>query len=116
MGPKEDNKQLEITALRGSPVHDLKPLNEEPEWINIDDIDLDTTNPGSVTDSLRYQRRAPSIRDSYDIFGRIIYPIVVCKSGEHAERFIHVDGFGRLEQLRKGRKTNSCLYLSSHDA
>lgn len=111
MGPKEDNQQLEITALRGSPVHDLKPLNEEPEWINIDDIDLDTTNPGSVTDSLRYQRRAPSIRDSYDILGRIIYPIVVCKSGEHAERFIHVDGFGRLEQLKERGEKQVHAYI-----
>lgn len=111
MGRKEDNKQLEIKALRDSPVHDLKPLKEEPEWINIDDIDLDTTNPGSVTESLRYQRRAPSIRDSYDIFGRIIYPIVVCKSSEHTGRFIHVDGFGRLEHLRQRGKKQVRAYI-----
>lgn len=111
MERKEDNKQLEITALRDSPVHDLKPLNEDPEWINIDDIDLDTTNPGSVTESLRYRRRAPAIRDSYDILGKIIYPIIVCKSAEHAGRFIHVDGFGRLEQLRQRGEKQVRTYI-----
>ena len=111
MERKEDNKQLEITALRDSPVHGLKPLNEDPEWINIDDIDLDTTNPGSVTESLRYRRRAPAIRDSYDILGKIIYPIIVCKSAEHAGRFIHVDGFGRLEQLRQRGEKQVRTYI-----
>lgn len=101
MKKKENERQLEVAALRDSPVHNLNPINEESELINIDDIDLDTTNPGSVTESLRYQRRAPSIRDSYDILGRIVYPIIVCKNPEHVGRFIHVDGFGRLEQLRQ---------------
>lgn len=109
---KEDERQLDIAALRESPVHDLKPINEESEWINIDDIDLDTTNPGSVTESLRYQRRAPSLRDSYDILGRIVYPIIVCKSPEHIGRYIHVDGFGRLEQLRQrgAKKIRAYIY------
>ena len=98
---KETGKQLDITALKGSPVHDLKPLNEEAQRINIEDIDMDKTNPGSVTESLRYQRRAPSIRDSYDILGRIVYPIIVCKNAEHTGRYIQVDGFGRLEQLKQ---------------
>ena len=109
---KEDEKQLDIAALRESPVHDLKPINEEPDWINIDDIDLDTTNPGSITESLRYQRRAPSIRDSYDILGRIVYPIIVCQSPEHIGRYLHVDGFGRLEQLRQrgAKKVRAYIY------
>ncbi len=111
MERKEDDKQLEIAALRDSPVHDLKPLNEDPEWINIDDIDVDTTNPGGVTESLRYRRRAPAIRDSYDILGKIIYPIIVCKSTEHAGRFIHVDGFGRLEQLRQRGEKQVRTYI-----
>lgn len=111
MKNEEDGQQLEIAALKESPVHDLRPLSEDPQWINIDDIDLDATNPGSVTESLRYQRRAPSIRDSYDILGRIVYPIIVCKSAEHPGRFIHVDGFGRLEQLRQRGEKKVRAYI-----
>jgi ParB-like chromosome segregation protein Spo0J len=101
MESNQIDQQLEMPALKNSPVHDLRPLYEEPQLLNIDDIDLDETNPGSVTESLRYQRRAPSMRDSYDIFGRIVYPIIVCKNAEHKGRYIHVDGFGRLEQLKQ---------------
>jgi len=108
---KETGKQLDITALKGSPVHDLKPLNEEAQWINIEDIDMDETNPGSVTESLRYQRRAPSIRDSYDILGRIVYPIIVCKNAEHTGRYIQVDGFGRLEQLKQRGEKQVSAYI-----
>jgi len=111
MENKQEGKELEVAALRSSPVHELKPLNEQPEWINIDDIDVDSTNPGSVTDSLRYQRRAPSIRDSYDILGRIVYPVIVSKNGEHAGRFIHVDGFGRLEQLKERGEKRVRAYI-----
>lgn len=111
MEVKETGIQIEISALKGSPVHDLRPINEEPQWINIEDIDMDPTNPGSVTESLRYQRRAPSIRDSYDIFGRIIYPIIVCKSAEHTGRYTQVDGFGRLEQLKERGEKRVRAYI-----
>lgn len=111
MENRQEGKELEVAALRSSPVHELKPLNEQPEWINIDDIDVDSTNPGSVTESLRYQRRAPSIRDSYDILGRIVYPVIVSKNGEHAGRFIHVDGFGRLEQLKERGEKRVRAYI-----
>ncbi len=111
MESKQNTEKLEVAALRSSPVHDLKPLNDQPEWINIDDIDVDDTNPGSVTESLRYQRRAPSIRDSYDILGNIVYPIIVCKNGEHTGRFIHVDGFGRLEQLKERGEKRVRAYI-----
>jgi len=111
MERKESSKKLEVAALRNSPVHDLQPLNDQPEWINIDDIDVDDTNPGSVTESLRYRRRAPSIRDSYDILGNIVYPIIVCKNGEHTGRFIHVDGFGRLEQLKERGEKRVRAYI-----
>lgn len=111
---REEGIDVELSFLKGSPVHDLKPINEEPQWINIEDIDLDETNPGSVTESLRYQRRAPSIRDSYDIFGRIVYPIIVSKNPEHEGRYIQVDGFGRLEQLieRGEKKVRAYIYPS----
>lgn len=116
MQDRQDTKELEVeelgvAAFHSSPVHDLKPLNDEPEWINLEDIDVDDTNPGSVTESLRYQRRAPSIRDSYDILGGIVYPIIVSKSGEHTGRFIHVDGFGRLEQIRERGEKRVRAYI-----
>jgi len=115
VGTKKDaGIQLEIAALRSSPVHNLKPVYDEPKWINIADIDLDETNPGMATESLRYQRRQPSIRDSYDIIGRIVYPVIVCESAEHEGRFVHVDGFGRLEQLKERgeKKTLAIIYPS----
>ena len=111
MEGKQDTKKPEVAAFRSSPVHDLKPLNDQPEWINIDDIDVDVTNPGSVTESLRYQRRAPSIRDSYDILGGIVYPMIVSKNGENTGRFIHVDGFGRLEQLKERGEKKVRAYI-----
>jgi hypothetical protein len=111
MVQKQTAEQLETVDFEKSPVHGLKALTEDPVWINIKDIDLDTTNPGSVTESLRYQRRAPSIRDSYDILGGIIYPIIVCQNAEHVGRFIHVDGFGRLEQLKQRGEKRACAYV-----
>jgi hypothetical protein len=109
---KKSTKQVDVAALRASPIHNLKPITEEPASINIGDVDLDPTNPGQVTESLRYQRREPSIRDSYDILGGIIYPIVVCQNAEHAGHFIHIDGFGRLEHLRQRgeRKVRAYIY------
>ena len=95
----------DVEALRSSPIHSLEPIIDEPMWVDIDKIQIDPTNPGSQTESLRYKRRAPSIRDSYDILGRIIYPVVVCQRMDDPSRFIHVDGFGRLEELRaRGEK------------
>ena len=111
---EKNTKQPDVAALRASPVHNLKTITEEPVWINIGDVDLDPTNPGQVTESLRYKRREPSIRDSYDILGGIIYPIVVCQNAEHAGRFIHIDGFGRLEHLRQRgeKKVRAYIYPS----
>jgi len=95
----------DVNALRSSPVHGLSPLYESPVLIDIDAIDIDPTNPGGVTESVRYQRRAPSIRDSYDILDRIVYPIIVCKNPDNPNRYTHVDGFGRLSEARgRGQK------------
>lgn len=90
-----------VEALRSSPVHDLRPISETPMEIDIDAIEIDRTNPGSVTTSLRYQRRDPSMRDSWDILGRIVYPVVVCQKQDNPKVYIHVDGFGRLNQARQ---------------
>lgn len=93
-------EEVDVTAMRAGPVAGLKPISESPIEIDIDLIDLDPTNPGTATNSLRYERRDPSIRDSYDILGRVVYPIVVCESGKGDGRYVHVDGFGRLRQLK----------------
>ena len=97
-------KQERIDALRNSLVHGLRPLLEN-ELILIDDIEIDSTNPGSLTESHRYERRAESMLDSYDILERVVYPIVVCEKQDEDGKYIHIDGYGRLGMLRaKGVK------------
>ena len=71
-------KQERVDALRNSLVHGLHPLRENVT-ILIDDIEIDSTNPGSLTESHRYERREESMLDSYDILERVVYPIVVCE-------------------------------------
>jgi hypothetical protein len=93
----------EVELLRGSPIHGIEPLEERE--ILITDIDEDTTNPGKDSLSKRYDRRAPNIRESYDIIGNVVYPIVVCLRRGFAGRYIAIDGHGRLDELRRrGRK------------
>ena len=97
-------KQERIDGLRSSLVHGLHPLLEN-ESISIDDIEIDKTNPGSLTESHRYERREESMLDSYDILERVVYPIVVCVNPEDERKYIHIDGYGRLGMLRaKGVK------------
>jgi hypothetical protein len=108
---KKSAKQVDVEALRASPVHNLKPIAEEPVWVNISYIDFDPTNPGQVTKSLRCKRREPSIRDSYDILGGIIYPVVLCQSAEHKGRFIQVDGLGRLDHLKQRGEKKVRAYI-----
>jgi hypothetical protein len=80
-------------------------LYEKAIPIDVSAIDLDPTNPGNVTQSLRDSRRAGSIRDSYDILSRIIYPIIVCQHPDKAARYIHIDGYGRLKEAKaRGRQ------------
>ena len=64
--------EVDVAALRSSPIHDLKLISDTPLLINITAIEDDETNPGAVTESLRYKRREPSIRDSFDIIGSIL--------------------------------------------
>ena len=97
-------KQERIDALRNSLVHGLHPLREN-DLILIDDIEIDSTNPGSLTESHRYERREESMLDSYDILERVVYPIVVCEKPDEDGKYIHIDGYGRLGMLRaKGVK------------
>jgi ParB-like chromosome segregation protein Spo0J len=110
-GPKEDKmkntngskpakNQSDVAALRSSRVHNLKPLYDNAVPVEVSSIDLDPTNPGTATQSLRDSRRAGSIRDSYDILARIIYPVIVCQNPKQVGRYIHVDGYGRLKEAR----------------
>lgn len=98
--PKAGKSQSDVASLRASPIHNLKPLYDKPEPVQVDRIDLDPTNPGTATQSLRDSRRAGSIRDSYDILARIIYPVIVCQNPKKKDRYIHVDGYGRLKEAR----------------
>src|SRR5438093_4703364 len=95
-----------VGAVRQSPIHDVRPISENPIEVDISAIEIDQTNPGSQTESRRYERREESIRDSYDIIGDVVYPIIVCQKPENPDEFIHVDGFGRLsEVIARGAKT-----------
>lgn len=84
-----------VAELESSPVHNLFPLFPDPVEVALDDIEIDETNPGHLTDTLRYKRRDPSMADSWDILGGIVYPIVVCIHPDKPDKFMHVDGFGR---------------------
>lgn len=90
----------DVAALRSSPVHNLRPMYQHPVPVKLADIELDPTNPGNVTQSLRNDRRAGSIRDSYDILARIIYPIIVCQHPDRPTKYIHVDGLGRYTEAK----------------
>ena len=65
---------VRATDLRSSPLRGIHPIHETPISVSIQNLEDDPTNPGAVTVSLRYKRREPSIRDSYDIIGAIVYP------------------------------------------
>lgn len=96
----------DVDALRSSPVHDLRPISDNPVVVDIDAIEIDATNPGGTTMSLRYARRAGSIRDSYDILSKIVYPIILCQHPKSTGRYIHIDGFGRLSEAKaRGDRT-----------
>ena len=103
--PKEAKGPANVAALRSSPVHNLMPISPSPQQIEVSAVDLDPTNPGKATQSLRDKRREGSLRDSYDILARIIYPVVVCQSPDVLGRYTHVDGYGRLkEALARGQQ------------
>ncbi|HZZ17239.1 MAG TPA: hypothetical protein VFE08_14900, partial [Candidatus Sulfotelmatobacter sp.] len=109
---KVDKEQPDVSALRSSPIHGLIPIHPGPVSVEIDAIELDPTNPGRMSQSLRDSRRAGSIRDSYDILSRIVYPVIVCEKEGDSSRYIHVDGYGRLKeaQARGQRKINAIVY------
>jgi hypothetical protein len=85
--------------LRKSPVRNLPaPENMVVDMALIDD---DPTNPGADETSGRYDRRAESISDSFDILGGPVLPLVLCRNPEAPKRFIIVDGHGRRDEARR---------------
>jgi ParB-like chromosome segregation protein Spo0J len=109
---KPQKEQSDVSALRSSPIHDSLPIHPNPVPIEVSSIELDPTNPGSATQSMRDSRRRGSIRDSYDILSRIIYPVIVCEKEGNPDRYIHVDGYGRLKeaQARGQQKISAIVY------
>ncbi|MSQ34139.1 MAG: hypothetical protein EXR60_06985 [Dehalococcoidia bacterium] len=93
-----------VADLRASPIHGIKPLSDLPQLIDMDAIEVDDTNPGAMTESLRFTRRDPAIRDSYDIIGGIVYPLVVCEHEDPEKRarriYVICDGHGRQRQAK----------------
>ncbi len=95
--------------LRKSPLHGIQPIEGE-HLIELSKLDTDPTNPGSHPLSNRYQRREQPIHDSYDILGRIIYPLVVCTIDDGSGHFLLIDGHGRFDEAKKrGEKKIKCI-------
>jgi hypothetical protein len=88
-----------IDQLRKSPIHGLKPIDERE--IDISLLETDPTNPGADESSLRYERRWPSISESFDIIGGPVYPLVICEHPTKPGRFITIDGHGRGDEARR---------------
>jgi hypothetical protein len=94
-------KQIDdrIKALNSSPINALKAKEEREVDHSL--IDKDLTNPGGDEFSKRYERRAPDIRESFDIIGSIVYPLVICEKQGDAGRYLIVDGHGRRDEARR---------------
>lgn len=95
--------QLELLGLlRKSPIHGVKPIKAED--VDIELIDADKTNPGANEYSRRYERRWPSITESFEIIGGPVYPLVLCQHPDRPGRYMIVDGHGRFDEARRRRK------------
>jgi hypothetical protein len=110
--PSKKRTEADIAAvqeqLRTSPVRNLPA----PDYMTVDmaQIDDDPTNPGADETSGRYDRRAESISDSFDILGGPVLPIVLCRNPEAPNRFLNIDGHGRRgEALRRNQPTIKAL-------
>ena len=97
-------KSISAADLQASPIHGIRPVFEQPQLVALELLEVDETNPGLVSASLRDQRRDPAIRDSYDIIGGIVYPLVVCQHEDPEKRARGVcvinDGHGRYRQAK----------------
>lgn len=73
-------------------------------------LDDDPSNPGSHKYSNRYQKRAGPIRDSYDILGRIVYPLIVCSKDDGTGHYWKIDGHGRYDEAKqRGVQKIACI-------
>src|SRR6266536_1122800 len=107
--PKKTAEEL-AKRLRQSPLHGIQPLTDNVQWIELDKLDVDPTNPGSDKYSDRYKRREQPIRDSYDILGRIVYPLVVCTKDDGSGHYWLLDGHGRYAEAKeRGEKKIACI-------
>jgi hypothetical protein len=99
-----------VKQLQASPLRGIKPISPNPIEVPIEKIEIDRTNPGTVSHSMRDQRRGPSMMDSIDIIGGVVYPGVVCQKQGKTDEYIHIDCFGRLHALQaRGFKTMSVI-------
>lgn len=104
------SKQIndQIAQLQSSPIHGLKVV--EVREVELALIDKDATNPGGDESSKRYERRAPDIRESFDILGGIVYPLVICQKSGGSDRYLIIDGHGRRDEAkRRGVKKMRCI-------
>src|SRR5437016_5504134 len=104
------SKQIndQIAQLQNSPIHGLKVA--EVREVELALIDKDVTNPGGDEFSKRYERRAPDIRESFDILGGIVYPLVICQKSGGSDRYLIIDGHGRRDEAkRRGVKKMRCI-------
>jgi hypothetical protein len=101
-----------ISQLNNSPIHGIKAIDVREVELAL--IDKDRTNPGGDEFSKRYERRAPDIRESYDIIGGIVYPIVVCEKAGESGRYVIIDGHGRRDEAhRRGAKKMRAIIFPS---
>ena len=55
-----------------------------------------------------------NIRESFDIIGRIVYPLVVCEKGDGSGRYSTIDGHGRRDEaMRRGVRTMRAIVFPS---
>lgn len=87
-------------SLQSSPLRGIQPVQPCAIEVDIDSIEIDPTNPGTVTKSRRNDRRMPSMNDSIDIIGGVVYPGVVCQKKGEPGKYVHVDCYGRLHTLK----------------
>ena len=94
---KLSNDQIDL--LKNSPVHGLQMIAEREVDLSL--IDKDKTNPGGDEFSRRYEKRQPDIRESVDILGGVVYPLVLCEKQGEAGRYLIVDGHGRRDEAKR---------------
>jgi hypothetical protein len=94
---KQTDDQIDL--LKNSPVHGLRVIAEREVDLSL--IDKDKTNPGGDEFSRRYEKRQPDIRESFDIIGGVVYPLVLCEKPGDSGRYLIIDGHGRRDEAKR---------------